>query len=105
MTSGVSISTHVSHPPSCSVPTNLFVVKGSPSWELVKPAPGNEPPPRRTGHIMLSMDDTIYMWVMQRLEFLISHLFAALEGRTDHIITMTLGRLTSTLEYGRNSHV
>ena len=47
-------------------------VKSAPLWELVKPVPGNEPPPKRTGHIMLSMDDTLYMYVYHLIQMTIS---------------------------------
>lgn len=41
---------------------DLNTLKTAPLWELVRPADGNEPPPRRTGHVMLSLDDTIYIF-------------------------------------------
>ncbi|KAG8784382.1 Negative regulator of mitotic exit [Serendipita sp. 405] len=41
---------------------DLNTLKSAPLWELVRPAQGNEPPPRRTGHVMLALDDTIYIF-------------------------------------------
>lgn len=47
----------------CSTLANppAALVKTSPLWELVSPV--NKPPPRRTGHIMVSLGDIIYMSV------------------------------------------
>ncbi|KAG8832178.1 Negative regulator of mitotic exit [Serendipita sp. 399] len=41
---------------------DLNTLKSAPLWELVRPAPNNEPPPRRTGHIMLALDETLYIF-------------------------------------------
>lgn len=41
---------------------DLNTLKSSPAWELVGSIAGNEPPPKRTGHVMLSMDDTLYIF-------------------------------------------
>lgn len=93
-----------SHPVSESRLTSLpHTVKSSPAWELIKPAPGNEPPPRRTGHIMLSMDDTIYMFVYTpKSVSQCSSFITVLEAQTDHIITTTLGHLMFPLVHGQN---
>ncbi|KAH7106738.1 hypothetical protein BKA62DRAFT_214496 [Auriculariales sp. MPI-PUGE-AT-0066] len=34
----------------------------APTWDLVWPAPGNEPPPRRTGHVCITHQDKIYVF-------------------------------------------
>ena len=49
----------------CSVPfnPNVSAVKSQPLWKLYKPAPGNEKPPPRTGHVSVSTGDRIIVFV------------------------------------------
>jgi Galactose oxidase, central domain len=42
---------------------NISSVKSKPTWESYEPAPGNEKPPRRTGHASVTHGDRIVMCV------------------------------------------
>lgn len=64
MTSGHLILPPVSRTPrsySAIAQLSYIVVKTSPTWEQVKPAPGNEAPARRTGHVLVTHGDTLYL--------------------------------------------
>lgn len=41
----------------------VLVVRGTSAWEQLTPIPGNEPPPRRTGHVLVTYENKIYMFV------------------------------------------
>lgn len=51
---------------SCSSLAVLIIpsVKSKPTWESYEPAPGNEKPPRRTGHASVTHGDRIIMSVL-----------------------------------------
>ncbi|KAG9085142.1 Negative regulator of mitotic exit [Ceratobasidium sp. 370] len=38
------------------------LVRGTSAWEQLMPAPGNEPPPRRTGHVLVTYENKIYIF-------------------------------------------
>src|SRR5271156_3143211 len=94
----VSLKSYRENQPLISLP-----VKSAPLWELVKPVPGNEPPPKRTGHIMLSMDDTLYMCVFPAPAHCILLIpLTVLEERMDPITITTHGHSTQILVHGKS---
>ncbi|KAG8680241.1 Negative regulator of mitotic exit, partial [Ceratobasidium sp. 394] len=38
------------------------LVRGTSAWEQLLPVPGNEPPPRRTGHVLVTYENKIYIF-------------------------------------------
>ncbi|KAG8722745.1 Negative regulator of mitotic exit [Ceratobasidium sp. 395] len=38
------------------------LVRGTSAWEQLLPVPGNEPPPRRTGHVLVTFENKIYIF-------------------------------------------
>ncbi|KAG9127384.1 Negative regulator of mitotic exit [Ceratobasidium sp. 392] len=38
------------------------LVRGTSAWEQLTPVPGNEPPPRRTGHVLVTHENKIYIF-------------------------------------------
>ncbi|KAG8732623.1 Negative regulator of mitotic exit [Ceratobasidium sp. 423] len=38
------------------------LVRGTSAWEQLVPAPGNEPPPKRTGHVLVTYENKIYIF-------------------------------------------
>ncbi|KAH7320431.1 hypothetical protein B0J17DRAFT_685680 [Rhizoctonia solani] len=38
------------------------LVRGTSAWEQLTPAPGNEPPPKRTGHVLVTHENKIYIF-------------------------------------------
>lgn len=38
------------------------LVRGTSAWEQLTPVPGNKPPPRRTGHVLVTYENKIYIF-------------------------------------------
>ncbi|CEL57233.1 Tip elongation aberrant protein 1 OS=Schizosaccharomyces pombe (strain 972 / ATCC 24843) GN=tea1 PE=1 SV=1 [Rhizoctonia solani AG-1 IB] len=38
------------------------LVRGTSAWEQLTPVPGNEPPPKRTGHVLVTHENKIYIF-------------------------------------------
>ena len=83
-----------------------FSVKAKPTWESYEPAPGNDKPPRRTGHASVTHGDRIIMFVAPRM---FSSLFATrsadLAALTVDNTTMTHGCSMSRDESGLSCNV
>lgn len=77
-----------------------FSVKSRPTWESYEPAPGNDKPPRRTGHASVTHGDRILMFVAPFPPSLFATCSADLAALTVDIITMTHGCSISRHESG-----
>ena len=92
--------------------TSFFSVKTpDPNWELYSPAPGSDLPAKRTGHVCVTHNDKIYLYVF--ITEILFHPLAktnvtrpsALAGQMVSITTMTRGRSMSLPGHGGNYHV
>jgi hypothetical protein len=84
---------------------NISSVKSKPAWESYEPAPGNERPPRRTGHASVTHGDRIVMSVppFALVSFPSLHCSVDLAARMVDITTTILGCSTSRREGGPSS--